>query len=60
MARLAVDGAGPSRGHDGPLAGVAYDGRLTAADGIGTWWEGYDPRELYLPPHAENDPEPGW
>ena len=32
---------------EGPLAGVPYDGRLTLADGKGTWWEGYDPRMLY-------------
>jgi len=31
----------------GPKAGVPYDGRLTLADGRGTWWEGYDPRLLY-------------
>jgi alpha-L-fucosidase len=44
----------------GPLAGVTYDGRLTAADGAGTWWEGYDPQHLYLPPRLESDPEPQW
>jgi len=27
----------------GPLAGVAYDGRLRLEDGKGQWWEGYDP-----------------
>src|SRR4051812_11028878 len=27
----------------GPMAGVAYDGKLTAADGKGTWWDGLDP-----------------
>jgi alpha-L-fucosidase len=31
----------------GSLAGVPYDGRLTLADGVGKWWEGYDPRLLY-------------
>lgn len=31
----------------GALAGVPYDGRLTLADGKGTWWEGLDPRRLY-------------
>lgn len=31
----------------GPKAGVPYDGNLTAADGKGKWWEGYDPRMLY-------------
>ncbi len=36
-------------GHDskGEKAGVNYDGHLTAADGKGKWWEGYDPRLLY-------------
>lgn len=24
-----------------------YDGLLTRADGKGTWWEGYDPQDLY-------------
>lgn len=36
----------------GPLAGVPYDGKLTKADGKGTWWEGYDPQELYAQNHA--------
>lgn len=31
----------------GDKAGVPYDGHLTAADGKGKWWEGYDPRRLY-------------
>lgn len=39
----------PAFGADstGPLAGVPYDGNLTAADGAGQWWEGLDPRDLY-------------
>ncbi len=39
----------PAFGSDatGPFAGVPYDANLTTADGIGTWWEGYDPRLLY-------------
>jgi len=32
---------------EGPLAGVPYDGTLTKAEGKGTWWEGYDPQDLY-------------
>ena len=36
----------------GPLAGVPYDGKLTKADGKGTWWEGYDPQDLYAQNHA--------
>ncbi len=34
-----------------PLAGVPYDGKLTKADGKGTWWEGLDPQELYAQNH---------
>lgn len=37
---------------DGPFAGVPYDGKLTKADGIGTWWEGYDPQDLYAQNHT--------
>lgn len=51
----------PARRADtgGPKAGVRYDGWLTRADGAGTWWEGYDPADLYGPPHVggeEGDP----
>ena len=35
----------------GPLKGVPYDGKLTKADGKGTWWEGLDPQELYAQNH---------
>lgn len=35
----------------GDMAGVAYDGKLTAAEGKGTWWESYDPQELYAQNH---------
>lgn len=28
-----------------------YDGNLTKADGVGKWWEGYDPQELYAQNH---------
>ena len=38
----------------GPLAGVPYDGRLTAAEGKGQWWEGLDPQRLYGPKHPYN------
>lgn len=40
---------------DGPQAGIPYDGKLTKADGKGTWWEGQDPQELY----AQNHPVSG-
>lgn len=35
----------------GPLKGVPYDGKLTKADGKGTWWEGMDPQQLYEQNH---------
>ena len=35
----------------GPLAGASYDGELTAADGKGRWWQGFDPQQLYGPKH---------
>lgn len=35
----------------GTLKGVSYDGKLTKADGKGTWWEGLDPQELYAQNH---------
>ncbi|MBA4197411.1 MAG: alpha-L-fucosidase [Chitinophaga sp.] len=36
---------------NGSMAGIAYDGKITAAAGKGTWWEGYDPQELYAQNH---------
>lgn len=36
---------------EGPKAGVPYDGKLTAKDGKGKWWDGYDPQELYAQNH---------
>ncbi len=46
----------PAQGADkkGPLAGVPYDGKLTAADGKGTWWDGFEPQDLYEQRHAPN------
>ncbi len=41
---------------DGPRAGVQYDGRLTAVDGKGTWWDGLDPQDLYAQGHGPKDP----
>jgi alpha-L-fucosidase len=32
---------------EGPMAGVPYDGHLTAAQGKGKWWDGLDPQHLY-------------
>jgi len=37
---------------NGEFAGVPYDGKLTKADGKGTWWDGLDPQELYAQNHA--------
>jgi alpha-L-fucosidase len=41
----------------GKYAGIPYDGKLTKADGKGTWWEGLDPQELYAQNH---EPSKGW
>jgi len=43
----------PARRYDlkGSLAGVSYDGIMTAADGKGKWWEGLDPQDLYVQRH---------
>ncbi|MCX2476877.1 alpha-L-fucosidase [Pedobacter sp. MC2016-05] len=35
----------------GDLAGVPYDGKLTAADGKGKWWDGLNPQDLYAQNH---------
>jgi alpha-L-fucosidase len=40
---------------NGELAGVPYDGKLTKADGKGTWWEGLDPQELYAQNHPMSE-----
>ena len=41
----------------GVYKGVPYDGKLTKADGKGTWWEGLDPQKLYAQNHK---PSTGW
>src|SRR5687768_13660463 len=33
------------------MAGITYDGKLTKANRKGTWWEGYDPQDLYAQNH---------
>ena len=38
----------------GPLAGVPYDGDLTADEGKGQWWEGFDPQRLYGAKHPSD------
>lgn len=35
----------------GAYIDVPYDGKLTVNDGKGTWWEGFDPQELYAQNH---------
>jgi len=35
----------------GPMAGIAYDGKITKADGKGKWWDGEDPQSLYAQNH---------
>jgi alpha-L-fucosidase len=37
---------------NGSFAGVPYDGKITKVDGKGTWWEGYDPQDLYAQNHT--------
>ncbi|MFT3786869.1 MAG: alpha-L-fucosidase [Tepidisphaeraceae bacterium] len=35
----------------GDLAGIPYDGTLHAEQGKGTWWQDFDPQELYAQNH---------
>ena len=45
----------------GALAGVPYDGNITKDKGAGTWWQGYDPQELYAQNHAlSKDSDKDW
>lgn len=39
----------------GPYAGVPYDGKMTKADGVGLWWDGLDPQELYAQSHVPGE-----
>lgn len=36
----------------GPFAGIPYDGNITKDKGKNTWWEGFDPQELYAQNHT--------
>ena len=49
----------PAFGADksGEFKDVPYDGRLTKKDGVGTWWEGLDPANLYGLPPEERTPQ---
>ena len=42
-----------SQGSDptGPFAKIQYDGRISKSEGIGQWWEGFDPQDLYAQYH---------
>jgi hypothetical protein len=45
----------------GPMQGIAYDGKLTKADGKGQWWEGLDPQDLYAQNHRPGEkPSPAY
>jgi len=61
-AARAWDWYAPAQGSDptGPMAGVPYDGKLTKADGKGTWWEGLDPQDLYAQNHPASQRSPKW
>lgn len=46
---------------DGPWRGVPYDGALTLEDGVGKWWDGLDPRNLYaVDQDLEKGPGEAW
>lgn len=49
----------PAFGHDktGRYANVPYDGNMTKEDGVGKWWEGLDPADLYGLPPTKRTPE---
>ncbi|TWU34588.1 Alpha-L-fucosidase [Novipirellula aureliae] len=49
----------PAFGADnsGEFKDIPYDGRLTKKDGIGKWWEGFDPANLYGIPPEKRTPE---
>jgi len=38
----------------GPLAGVSYDGDLSATEGKDQWWQGLDPHRIYGVKHPVN------
>jgi alpha-L-fucosidase len=37
---------------NGPFTGIPYDGNITKQSGKNTWWDGYDPQELYAQRHT--------
>jgi len=40
---------------NGDKKGIPYDGLNTITDGIGKWWQGFDPVDLYGPAHTSKD-----
>jgi alpha-L-fucosidase len=45
----------------GAMAGVPYDGAMTAAEGEEAWWKGADPQRLYGAKHPQNAlPDPSY
>ena len=45
----------------GDMKGIPYDGSMTTAKGAGSWWNGYDPQDLYAQNHplSENSFDDG-
>ncbi len=39
----------------GPFAGIPYDGNITKDKGKNTWWDGFDPQELYAQNHTPSE-----
>jgi alpha-L-fucosidase len=42
--------------HGADAAGRPNDGAQTSRDGVGLWWEGLEPQDLYLPPRTAGTP----
>jgi alpha-L-fucosidase len=45
---------------EGKYKDLPYDGKLTAADGQGKWWDGLDPQDLYAQNHPPADANWEW
>ncbi|MES1167670.1 MAG: alpha-L-fucosidase, partial [Oleiharenicola lentus] len=45
---------------EGKYKDLPYDGKLTAADGQGRWWDGLDPQDLYAQNHPPADANWEW
>ncbi len=46
----------PAQGADksGDKKGIPYDAKLTKGEGVGKWWQGYDPQHLYRQNHPKS------